>query len=121
VNTLHEIAGTVVLSTPAEGTPVRGDGDVMDLIGDALGNHAEVVVLPVDRLDESFFSLRTGVAGAIVQKFVNYRVKLAVIGDISGFVDRSTAMRDFVTEANRGRQVWFLPEMEALNARLSGS
>jgi hypothetical protein len=39
-----------------------------------------------------FFDLRAGVAGECAQKFVNYRVRLAVIGDISAHTERSEAV-----------------------------
>ena len=56
--------------------------DALDLIGAAfLG--AEVVAVPASRLDDDFFSLGTRFAGEIMQKFVNYRLRLVVVGDIS--------------------------------------
>ena len=74
--------------------------------------------VPVARLAPEFFVLTSGVAGAVVQKFVNYRVRLAVVGDVSGFVAESTALRDFVREANRGRQTWFVADEAELAGRL---
>ncbi|MEU1755012.1 DUF4180 domain-containing protein [Micromonospora matsumotoense] len=57
-------------------------------------------------------------AGEVVQKFVNYRLRLAVVGDISGHVTRSTALRDFVVEADRGRQLRFVDTLAELEERL---
>ena len=54
-----------------------------------------------------------------MQKFVNYRMGLAVIGDISAHTAVSAALADFVWEANRGRRLWFLPDLDALSARLA--
>ncbi|NUO61254.1 MAG: DUF4180 domain-containing protein [Hamadaea sp.] len=102
-----------------EGPPFTGEADVTDLIGDAFGTGAELVVLPADRLPAEFFSLRTGIAGAIAQKFVNYHIRLAVVGDITEHVERSTALRDFVVETNRGRQLWFVPTLADLQTRLA--
>ncbi len=96
---------------------LRSGDDCLDVIAEAFTAGEELVVLPVERLDDSFFQLKTGVAGDIVQKFVNYRMRLAIIGDISRHVEASGAFRDFVNESNRGRQLWFLPSMEALEAR----
>ena len=90
----------------------------MDLIGQAMSDGAELVVIPALRLTDEFFSLRTGVAGTIVQKFVNYRMRLAIVGDISAHVAGSTALRDFVAETNRGRQLWFTPTFADLEKRL---
>ena len=76
--------------------------------------------MPVARLDPAFFDLRSGVAGDIVQKFVNYGLRLAVVGDISESLERSGALRDFVRESNRGRQVWFVADEAELARRWSG-
>lgn len=58
-------------------------------------------------------------AGEIVQKFVYYRLNLAVVGDVSAHVEASTALRDFVREANRGRHLWFVGTAEEFAERLA--
>ena len=65
------------------------------------------------------FSLRSGVLGAVTQKFVNYRLRLAIVGDVPGYVARSDALRDYVREANRGRQIWFVASEDALAERIA--
>lgn len=111
--------GTAVFVCPADGPPLRDGADALEVIGAALGADAELVVLPVRRLTDDFFALRTGVAGEIAQKFVNYRLRLAVLGDISRHLAASSALRDFVRESNRGRQLWFLTDVDELDERLS--
>lgn len=90
-----------------------------DPIGGALETGAEVVVLPVEVLPEGFLRLSTGVAGEMLQKFVNYRLLPVVLGDIGEAVAASDALRDFVRESNRGNMVWFVADMAELEARLS--
>ena len=63
------------------------------MIGAARGESASLVALPVERLHEDFFRLRTGVAGEFVQKFVTYRVRLAIVGDIARHLSESEALR----------------------------
>jgi len=60
------------------------------------------------------------VAGEILQKLINYRFRVAILGDVSAAVAGSAALRDFVVESNRGEMVWFLPDLAALEARLTG-
>ena len=115
---LVELHGVPTMIMPADGPRLGGERDVTDLIGQAMFDGANLVVIPTERLADEFFSLRTGVAGAIVQKFVNYRLRLAIVGDISAHVAGSTALRDFVVEANRGRQLWFTPTFADLEKRL---
>lgn len=114
-----ELPGTLALVCAADGPRLAAERDVTDLIGQALGEQVDLVVIPAGRLADEFFTLRSGFAGTVVQKFVNYRLRLAVLGDIGAHVERSTALRDFVTESNRGRQLWFLPTWHDLEARLA--
>jgi hypothetical protein len=117
--TLEHHHGVAVLVCAPDGPMLRTETDATDVIGDAFGLGAELVALPVERLADDFFALRTGLAGAVVQKFVNYRIRLVIVGDISAHVERSTALRDFVHEANRGNQLWFVATAEELDGRLA--
>lgn len=117
-NAVIERRGVPVLVVAAEGAPIAQPQDALDLIGDAFGRSADVIAVPVQRLDESFFRLRSGLAGEIMQKFVNYHVRLAVVGDISAHVTASDALRDLVRESNEGRHVWFVPDLDALDDHL---
>ena len=80
-----------------------------------------MIVIPAERIDEGFFRLRTGVAGAFLQKFVTYGRRVAILGDISQHVLESSALRDFVVEANRGDHVWFVETIEDLERHLRQS
>ena len=108
---LHEV-------DPAGPVIVDGQGAV-DLIGETWGQDADVLVVPVRRLAPEFFRLSTGLAGEVLQKFVNYGCRVAIVGDIESQLAASSALRDFVRESNAGRHVWFLPDRAALDARLA--
>ncbi|MFD6886689.1 DUF4180 domain-containing protein [Streptomyces sp. NPDC059957] len=116
---IQEHHGVPVLVCGADGPPVATEQDALDqLIGGAF-YRTDIVAVPVERLDAGFFDLRTGLAGAIMQKFVNYRVRLVVVGDLSHHLGASSALRDLVRESNEGRHIWFLPDLDALAARLA--
>jgi hypothetical protein len=100
----------------ADGRKLRSDRDAVDLIGEAQG--VDLIVIPAERLDEDFFRLRTGVAGAFLQKFATYQRRVAILGDISRHIQESAALRDFVVEANRSDHVWFIETIEDLGRRL---
>lgn len=100
-------------------TTVADDRDAVDLIAQAHYDHqATWVVLPVDLLPDQFFQLQTGMAGAIAQKFVSYRMGLAVVGDVSSHIAASTSFRDWVRETNKGRHVWFVQDLAAFSEQL---
>lgn len=117
--TAVEIHGARVLICDPDGGVLHDGGDALGVISEAMRLGADMVAVPVQRLPDDFFRLGSGVAGDIVQKFVTYRLRLAVVGDVSGHVARSGALRDFVSESNRGRHTWFVTDREALETRLA--
>ncbi|GGQ22785.1 MULTISPECIES: DUF4180 domain-containing protein [Streptomyces] len=121
MDTLQTIDDVPVLMCGPEGETIAGEREALDCIGNASYQGAEWAVIPVERFDEAFFRLSTRVAGDIIQKFVQYRVGIVVLGDISRHTADSAALRDFVRECNRGRQTWFLADAEELRERLTGS
>lgn len=112
------IAGRRCLLCDTAGPLVGTERDATDLIGDALGADAQIVIIPVERLAPDFFRLASGFAGAVVQKFVNYQRCLVILGDVVAHEARSAPFRDFVREANRGRHLRFVPDRAALEANL---
>ena len=93
---------------PATGKPIANEADILDIIGELYGTGHDMVVIPVERLSPDFFRLGTGLAGAALQKFTNYQLKVAIVGDISAYTGKSAPLRDFVRESNRGTQVRFV-------------
>lgn len=72
------------------------------------------LVLDKRLIDERFFILSSGLAGEILQKFVNYGGRIAIYGDFSGYTSRP--LHDFIRESNKGRDVFFVAtQQEALD------
>ena len=68
---------------------------------------------------EDFFILSSGVAGEVLQKFINYHVKAAVYGDYSHYT--SKPLRDFIYESNNGRDFFFVAAREEAVEKLAGA
>jgi hypothetical protein len=117
----YELHGERIFECAAEGVQLCGDREAIDLISAASEHRARFIVIPAERLDGGFFSLKTGVAGAMLQKFVTYQFRVAIIGDISEHLKESSAFKDFVRECNRGTQFWFLEGRDKLAQRLNPS
>jgi len=115
----QELHGVRVLLLAAEGPKLRTARDATDVMSEAFAQSASWIAIPISRLDDDFFRLRTGVAGEIVSKLVGYIMKAAFLGDISQYVANSDSFRDFVREANRGRDFWFVADLEELRQRLA--
>ena len=74
---------------------------------------SDIIAINKEAITEDFFQLRTRIAGDILQKFVNYRIKFAIIGDFSNY--QSKSLKDFIYECNRGKDVFFVgSEAEAI-------
>lgn len=65
------------------------------------------IALPKGALCEEFFVLSTGIAGEILQKWINYHIKAAIYGDFSRYT--SKPLKDFIHESNQGKDVFFPP------------
>jgi hypothetical protein len=78
---------------------LQREEDAIALVG-ACGEHsAERLLLYAENLSESFFDLKTGLAGAILQKFVNYHMKVALVTPSDLVQGR---FKEYILEANRG-------------------
>lgn len=89
----------------ARDEPIKDVRQMLDMMADAGYNGCDGILIYKESLPEGFFDLKTGLAGEILQKFSNYNMKIAIIGDFSGY--RSKALSDFIRESNRGGRVLF--------------
>ncbi len=64
------------------------------------------IVIDKQLITEEFFILSRGLAGEILQKYVNYGARIAIFGDFSRYT--SKPLRDFIYESNQGRDVFFV-------------
>lgn len=76
------------------------------------------IALNKDAITEDFFVLSTGLAGEILQKFINYGVRFAIYGDFSSYT--SKPLKDFMYESNQGKDFYFQPTASLAVDRLCG-
>ena len=75
--------------------------------------NCDKIALNKEAVIEEFFILSEGVAGEILQKFINYKIKFAIYGDYSKYT--SKPLKDFIYESNKGKDIFFvLNEDEAV-------
>jgi hypothetical protein len=113
-----DLSGRRVLLATDDGPLLATEQAILDLIGEALGEGAEWIATPASRLAPAFFDLKSGLAGAILQKTTNYRLGFAVLGDIPAEALQSEALRAFIIESNGRGEVLFLPDLAALEIRM---
>lgn len=92
--------------------------DILDLMASAryLCDCSGIIIYK-ESLNDDFFDLKTRFAGEILQKFSNYRMRLAIIGDFSTYTSKS--LRDFIRESNNGNLVFFKNDIEKALESLS--
>lgn len=84
----------------ADGRTLQTEQDGLDLVGLCAEHGTNLVLIPGERLSDDFFRLRTGLAGAILQKLAQYEVKTAVVLDEARAKGK---FKEFLAESNRGR------------------
>jgi hypothetical protein len=67
---------TILVAAEA-GIAVRTLDDIANLLGACFG--AEGLLLSEEDLGPEFFRLRSGLAGELLQKFVNYHMRVAIV------------------------------------------
>ncbi len=115
---LQTLSETPVLVFDGEG-PKLDERSANDFLGEAWSADATWLAVPLERLAPGFLDLKTRMAGEVIQKFTNYRVGVAFVGDIAPWTEASNSLRDFVHESNQGRAVWFVRDLAELGARLA--
>ena len=78
---------------------------------------ARRIALPKKLVAEEFFILSSGMAGEILQKYINYQFKLAIWGDFSRYT--SKPLHDFIYESNQGKDFFFVATQEEAVSRLA--
>lgn len=75
------------------------------------------IVLNKEAITEKFFILSKGIAGEILQKFINYQIKFAIYGDFSKYTSKS--LKDFIYESNKGKDIFFVSDADTAVKMLS--
>ncbi|MFN8343696.1 MAG: DUF4180 domain-containing protein [Spirosomataceae bacterium] len=114
-HTLNEESIAEVIS---ESEVIATAEDGLNLLGNLYYQGFDRIMIHQKNITPAFFDLKTGIAGEILQKFSNYRVRLAIIGDFSHYPGQS--MRDFIRESNRTGHIYFAASVaEAVEKWLS--
>lgn len=86
-----------------DGILIADTQDALDLIANA---PADSLVLHQHHFAPEFFDLSTRKLGEVLQKFANYQIRVAVIGDFARYPSR--AFQAFVYESNQHGQFLFV-------------
>lgn len=102
---IHKINEIKIAEIIADDVIIKTAEDVLDLLGNLYEYDVDRIIIEEKNLSADFFDLKNGIAGEILQKFSNYRVKLAIVGHFSKFTSKS--LKDFIYESNKTKQINF--------------
>lgn len=109
---------TRILIIPQNEATTYSLHNINDLLSLAFAEKIELIALPVTSLEKCFFQLENRIAGEFIQKFVNYKIRLAFVGNIEKYTHNSKALTDFVYESNHGKACWFIENHAELEHKL---
>ena len=112
----HRSSSTKIAELISEGIVISTVEDALNLMADVYYQGYDAIILDEKKITPDFFDLKTGIAGEILQKFSNYRMRLAIVGDFSTY--KSKSLNDFVFESNKNRQINFVGSLEEAVERL---
>ena len=111
----HTINDTKIAEVISVDIIINNASDGLDLLGNLYYLGFDKIIVHEKNIRPDFFDLKSGIAGEILQKFSNYRVRLAIVGDFSEYTSKS--LNDFIFESNKGKQINFVrSQSEAIKA-----
>lgn len=114
---IHSINNSEIAEIISDEILIHTAQEGLDLLGNVYFNGHEKLILHQKNITPDFFDLKNGLAGEILQKFSNYKIRLIIVGDFSGFISES--LKDFIFESNQGKQVNFLNSISEAIEKLS--
>jgi hypothetical protein len=113
---IHEQEGNKIAEVIADEILITNAEEGLQILADLYYQECDNIILHEKNISPDFFDLKTGLAGEVLQKFSNYRVRLAIVGDFSKYPGQS--IKDFIFESNKGRHINFLPGVTEAKDRL---
>lgn len=106
----HHIGTIKIAEVTSDRILIQSAEDGLDLMGNIYYQGFDKVIVYEQNITPDFFDLKTKIAGEILQKFSNYRIGLAIVGDFNKYESKS--MRDFIFESNKTGHVNFVKTLE---------
>lgn len=103
---LHTMNDVKIAEIISDEIVIKTTQDAIDILGNCYYQGADSIIMHKKNITPDFFELKNKIAGEILQKFSNYRVRLVVVEDTSTYTSKS--LRSFIVESNKGKQVNFL-------------
>ena len=107
---IHTIDNRKIAEIISDDTVLQTVEDAVDLIGNMSYQGFDKLIIHEENMIPDFFELKNKIAGNILQKFSQYSMPLAIIGDFEKYESKS--LNDFIFESNKGSQINFVTTIE---------
>lgn len=111
---VHQSNGRDIVALQENGIVIHNAQEFLDVV---MNLPSDRVIIYKENVPEEFFDLRSGLAGEILQKAVNYSRQLGIVGDLSKYPSRS--LKAFVYESNKSDSVIFTDTLDEALQKLS--
>ena len=107
---IHTIDNRKIAEIISDDIVLQTVEDAIDLIGNMSYQGFDKLIIHEENMISDFFELKNKIAGNILQKFSQYSMPLAIIGDFEKYESKS--LNDFIFESNKGSQINFVTTIE---------
>ena len=107
---IHTIDNRKIAEIISDDIVLQTVEDAIDLIGNMSYQGFDKLIIHEENMISDFFVLKNKIAGNILQKFSQYSMPLAIIGDFEKYESKS--LNDFIFESNKGSQINFVTTIE---------
>lgn len=114
---LSNINGTPIAEIVSDHIIISEVQDTLDIMANCSYQGAGKIIVHQKNIIPDFFDLSTRLAGEILQKFSNYKVQLAIVGDFGEY--KSKSLQDFIYESNRTGRIIFVSTSQEARERLT--
>lgn len=102
----HHINETQIAEVLSDVNVINTVEDGLDLLGNLYYQGFDKIIIYEKDISPDFFDLKNGIAGEILQKFSNYRIRMAIVGDFNKYTSKS--LNDFIFESNKRKHINFV-------------
>ena len=107
---IHTIDNRKIAEIISDDIVLQTVEDAVDLIGNMSYQGFDKLIIHEENMISDFFELKNKIAGNILQKFSQYSMPLAIIGDFEKYESKS--LNDFIFESNKGKLINFVTTVE---------
>ena len=106
---IHLRNETQIVEIVADEIILKNTQDFLDIIANSPSRN---VILHKENIIPEFFDLKTKIAGDILQKASNYRIRIGIVGELKNI--KSKSLRDFIYESNKTKEILFKENIEEI-------